>query len=172
MILPSGGVQRFKAWLADFETNGSLGGTLLFDVDQNSGTKGSTSGDDWPVNLRHGSIFAVKRVGDGKWDWRLGCPFECLAPMGFHMYPEMAGAWGVSPMREILGAFAANQIQGITGNGMHLAIQASWMLYVLSNIVVKDCDSQGNCGRRAFLAGSSSSWEHHLAGDDGMELVG
>ncbi len=98
------------------------------------------SGSEWPVNLRHGSIFAAKQVKEGVWQWRMGCPFEYLAAMGFHMYPDMSGSWGVSPLRGILEPYSAGQIQSLAGNGMHLVTQASFMLYVLSYTAVKDSD--------------------------------
>ena len=173
MILLPGGVQRFRGWLEDCE-KGSLGGTLLFDVDHNCNTKGSTSGSEWPVNLRHGSIFAARQVKAGVWQWRMGCPFEYLAAMGFHMYPGMSGAWGVSPLRGILEQYSAGQIQSLAGNGMHLVTQSAFMLYVLGNTVVKDsakissstrsgCD--GGLGDSQVLR-SQGSWEFHLQ-DDG-----
>lgn len=65
MILPLGGVQRFKGWRKEYESNGSLGGTLLFDADHLPGMSGSTSGSDWLVNLRHGSVFSTKRIACG-----------------------------------------------------------------------------------------------------------
>lgn len=137
MILPPGGMQRYKAWMASFNENASLGGTMLFDSDHNADQKGSTAGTDWPVNLRHGKVFAAKKTQQGC-VWTLGLPFEHLSAMGFHMYPEMAGKWGLSVLHGLLQDLSPCQMQGLTGNGMHLVTQASWMMYVLSNVSAKN----------------------------------
>ena len=126
------------------------------------------------MNLRHGSIFAARQVKAGVWQWRMGCPFEYLAAMGFHMYPDMSGAWGVSPLRGLLEQYGSGQIQSLAGNGMHLVTQSAFMLYVLGNTVVKDSDEisastrsgcDGGLGDSQVLR-SQGSWEYHLQ-DDG-----
>ena len=137
MILPPGGVQRFQEWLKDNDKKGSLGGTLLFDAAHHVHAKGSTSGTDWPVNLRHGTVVAAHWEQDGKCSWKVACPFEYLVAMGFHMFPEMAHSWGLSPLHSVLSDYSAAHIQHLVGNGMHLVTQASFMLYTLSFITVR-----------------------------------
>ena len=88
MILPPGGVQRFRDWLNHCNDLGCLGGTVFFDVDHNAGSKGSMCGSEWPVNLRHGTVVCARRSPEGSWDWDVACPFEHMASMGFHMFPR------------------------------------------------------------------------------------
>jgi hypothetical protein len=134
MMFPPGGVQRFKEWMAKFSNQAEGSHTLLFDMDHHPDTRGTTAGEDRPVNLRHGTLIAAKRDQGGAVKWRLATGLDFLTAMGFHAFPQVAGQWGLSPMMPILSHLKNNQLHSLIGNGMHLVTQATWMVYVLSNV--------------------------------------
>ena len=109
---------------------------MLFDADHHI-TFASACGAEWPVSLRHGCVFLTRKDVAGNWTWQLACDFEYLAAMGFHIYPEVAATWGITPMQDILQQLPPRALRQLLGNGMHLTTQSSWMFYVLAHTAPK-----------------------------------
>eukprot|EP00971_Amphidinium_carterae_P288090 5719376-Amphidinium_carterae.1 len=137
-ILPPGGVARFYEWLAYGQTHGlsSLGGDFIFDCDHHPGSKGSTAGAEVPVNLTHGMVFAVSNFEVES--FRLLLAFEQLSAMGVHVYDGMCRDFAQSPLVPALRTLSPIQVKQVLGNGMHLATQSAFMVYVLGHTVRRD----------------------------------
>ena len=156
MLVPPGGVQRFHEWLQAGQQQqlSSIGGAFLFDADYRPNTKGSMGGSDMPVSLRHGTVMAVK--GYQPSTWRILLAAEHMAAMGFHMFPQMhgEGRYKISSMRDIISWMPPQRVKCLLGNGMHLATQGAWMLYVLGRAARKD-PTETMVPRMPAQAGSS-----------------
>ena len=155
MVLPPGGVQRFREWLQIINDGdcSSLGGVSIFDLEHHPSSKGSSLGSDWPVALRHSNVARVQALGKiprlpavgdsegdfdiGGIDWRLAIPLENLAACGWHIYDGMSGSWGTTPMKQVLCQLSPFKLLSLVGNGMHLATQSSWLFYVLSLVEMR-----------------------------------
>lgn len=135
LLVPPGCIERFTRWKEFRDKKGfDTSRAFMCDLDQAPGCKGSVGGYDWPVQLTHGMIMRIQ--GDN--DWTFAVPSDHLTALGFHMHVEPQQGWGVSPLQRIVSALTPAQVKTLTGNGMHLATQCAWMMYVFSNIVRLD----------------------------------
>lgn len=137
-LLPPGGVQRYRAWLQCLNESFE-GNSALFDVDHHPKT-GSSPGNDWPVNLRHGTIVAVTRGTNGDFNplsWKIATSKEHLSSLGFHLFGgggKDLKSFGVSKMAPLFDGLTMAGRKALTGNGMHLVTQGSWMFFVLGHM--------------------------------------
>ena len=110
------GVAGSSAYFADFE--------------QNPGHGASTPGAVIPSTLTHGTLHA----------WTANRPVltqELLLAHGFHVYGERT-TWPLQcQIKDYLQSLSVSQ-QKLVGNGWHLAVIASWTMYVLSHTVRMD----------------------------------
>ena len=159
MILPPGGVQRFHEWLSWGQSRGlsSLGGQYFFDCDHHAGQRGQSSGSFLPVNLRHGMVMKVEQFQPQSWRLLLG--LEHLAMMGFHVFPQQLSEYfGESEVVAAMRGLTPGQVKKLVGNGMHLATQACWMMWVMAHTLPR---SQFEKLPKSLLprrAGSFDSW--------------
>ena len=101
----------------------------MADIDHHLNTKSSTAGSDWPVQLTHGHVISFR-----KGSWRLATGLEHHGALGFNMFGK-TDKFPVSKMHRFISELTPQQQKLLSGNGMHLVPQSSWMVYVLENIV-------------------------------------
>ena len=85
----------------------------------------------------HGSVL---RVQPSTGEWKLATAAEHLGALGFHVFADDLADTGfeVSKLAQIvLSTLSPGHVKLLCGNAMHLVTQASWMAYVLANVVRK-----------------------------------
>ena len=129
-MLPPGAMlrlQQYQALRAEHPAE-----VFIADVDHNANSKGSSAGTVWPVQLTHGTVVVIAANIE---DSRVAVGLEHFAAMGFNIFPPQGCALPRSPLYGVLQDLTHRQKKYLAGNGMHLATQAAWMLYILSNCV-------------------------------------
>ena len=91
----------------------------------------SSGGPDWPSQLTHGLVIASYPDNTIK----ISSPLENLQTMGFNMLSD------TMPRTRLL--LVLQQLPGhvqhrLSGNGMHLPIEAAWMLYCIMHTARRD----------------------------------
>ena len=136
MILPPGALVRAFTHNGNRETL-AADEVLIVDVDHNVGSKGSTPGSEWPVQLTHGTFM---NITEDIADMQVAVAREHLLAMGFNMYPPEGSLLPPSPLVTALSAcsMSRSEIKRLGGNSMHMVTQAAWMMYVLSNLIRRE----------------------------------
>ena len=131
MLLPPGGRARFDEWHERRGTVESVGGNMLVHLGQHFGH--ACGGTDWPAQLTRCIITSIPRDTT---QWKIATAMEHLGAMGLHVFPSTTTTFPVSKLHTTLQKLGIKfqDIKTIAGNGMHLATQSAFMLYVLSNI--------------------------------------
>ena len=100
MVLPPGAVTRFHGWqkhLAQKDADPSA--EYIVDVEHHCKSRGASSGLEWPVQLTHGLIMKIPKVGE---QWRLATSMEHLAAHGWHVFDHtLPGDYSVTKRKEI-----------------------------------------------------------------------
>lgn len=161
-VLPPGGIQRMRDWHERMESLTGHAGLLVADLDHNT-TAGSSAGLDWPVQLTHGSICLLK---ENITDWRLATGLECFGAMGFNMHPHDDCKFPRSKLFPYLKQLPPYQQKMLSGNGMHLLTQASFVMYVLANVAPVDYRMGMN------LVSRGDSWEEQCTDDFAFAIEG
>lgn len=130
-ILAPGQLQIYSEYAAAKSKLQSLGGALIADLGQHPHTA-STAGPDWPCQLTHGTVISFSH---GHGQHRVASGLEHLGAQGFHLFPSTTKDYPVSKMRGIYDTLRFREQKHISGNGMHLAVVASWLSFVLGNVV-------------------------------------
>ena len=134
-ILPPGGVARFQEWREFKEAAGMKDEIMITDLEHHPGSKGHSAGKDWPVLMRNSCILMLG-AGDADRNWKIATPLEYAFAMGFHVYEHSPRSFPLTEWMEISKSNASTRLKHAMGNGMSLITQASWMVYVLSNVVL------------------------------------
>ena len=82
---------------------------------------------------------------------RMAVPLEYTSALGFHIYTPMSDKWGTSPLEPLLRNLSSASLQQLSGNGMHLVTQCSWMFYVLCNVVQRPVEAQAEPPQQALV---------------------
>ena len=135
---PPGMAQRHHEWRSwMFENHWIQGGVedFMVDLDHHPGTRGCTGGRDFPTQMCHGTVAALSASS-----WRLVTPLERFCALGFHALPAVCTQWPECDLMRILCQenISRSGLHRLTGNAMHLATQAAWMLYVISHCARRD----------------------------------
>ena len=129
---PPGLGQRKREWDAfHAETSGASG--FMCDLDHHPKTKGVGAGMLFPVQLTHGMICSYGEAGS----WRIATAKEHMCANGFRALPATTNKdFGICPLVKVLDSMnvSPQQIKFMSGNGMNLVTQTTWMAYILSNI--------------------------------------
>ena len=132
VIGPPGLSQRKREW-DEYHARRSGASGFCCDIDHHPETKGVGCGMLFPVQLTHGMILSYGQGGA----WRIATAKEHMVANGFHATPTGTPEdFGLCPLISILDGLGVcpQDIKKMSGNGMNLVTQASWMAYVLSNI--------------------------------------
>ena len=103
LILSPGALSRFNQWFKWVQETDPPFDDIIFDIDHNPGSKGSSAGPDWPLQLRHGSTVSMKRGAGWDWDassWRIATAMEHLEALGRHACTSIASPYTRSPLLE------------------------------------------------------------------------
>ena len=84
--------------------------------------------------------MSIARDNFGRIKWRIATMDDHMTSMGFCMKETVGSPFGITPMKGIMGDLSPCQQHGLLGNGMHLVTQASWQLYCLSQMSLRDSD--------------------------------
>ena len=88
----------------------------------------------FPVQLTHGHILCFNGNQD---KWQLATPKEHMIANGFHAIPAaLPPEYPVCGLVEVLDGLEVppRELKQLSGNGMNLLTQSSWMVYVMSHI--------------------------------------
>ena len=128
-MLPPGLLRRIQA-----HTDGmmqGLGGPFIADI--KDAPQFTCGGSKWPALLRNSQIRSWQHA-------RLAVVGEYFASMGVHYYDNIAGAYGVSPLSNVVRDSVNDQqlktgvVKTMVGNAMHVGTFLAWILYVLANV--------------------------------------
>eukprot|EP00959_Pyramimonas_sp_CCMP1952_P465403 9488234-Pyramimonas_sp.AAC.1 len=124
VVFTPGLIDRFAAWKKKHRNSDYV----IADIDHWPG-HGPRAGEDFPCLLTHGTVVLIE--GD---KWKLALGKEHLFAQGFNIWPRMHPTFPTArPLPEMM-ELKEYQARTVGGNCMNLAIQASWMIYVLANI--------------------------------------
>ena len=130
---PAGMAQRYREW-QDFYSSHSGCPGYCCDLDHHPESRGSAGGMSFPVQLTHGHILCFSGNQE---EWQLATAKEHMCANGFHAVPSATPPefplCGLVPVLDSLG-LEPRQLKELSGNGMNLATQSSWMLYVMANV--------------------------------------
>ena len=130
--LSPGQQQRAQKYLAARERMEGPNGSYLFDVEHHLEAR-NMGGPLWPCLLTHGCVVSAPRRGR----LRIATPAEHLGAQGLHVLPAACEDNAQSPLAPILLKLKGHQMKQLSGRGVHVAVLAAWMTYILSNIVPK-----------------------------------
>ena len=106
--------------------HGEVAAAWLADLEQNPGRGASTAGAEWPTNLTHGSVCSWRHR-------RLATMAEYWCSMGYHMHKDATtSSFGLCPLEPLLRSVPHPAQHLLLGNGLHLASQLAWMVYVVA----------------------------------------
>ena len=84
-----------------------------------------------PSLTKHHSLF-ICRAGDPPDEPRLVTAMEAAQAMGFNV---LDSSWPQSMMKPIFERLRPRSVKELMGNGMHLKVEAAWMMYAFANLV-------------------------------------
>ena len=100
---------------------------VLADVNNwpaSSGGRGSLS-ERWPPMLCSSQVYNFEES-------RMAVAGEHMLAQGILWYEEVAGAYGVTPLKNAMASLTAGNVKSLVGNAIHCAAFMAWVLYVLS----------------------------------------
>ena len=103
---------------------------IYVDLEQQTGY--STVGRDIPALAQRSVIASVNLDNDRK-EWRVASGEEHLAMQGMHMFAGYPHSKLASHLRRL----DDHEQRRVAGNGMHLATQSSFMIWILANVSAK-----------------------------------
>ena len=110
---------------------------MLCDVDQTPPElQGkSTPGLAFPTQLTHGTVFLLEPNGmdpDALPNWKIATGQEHFQAMGFNFLYDKDE---ISPLTKAISdlGLTRKQMKKLSGNAMHLRVQAAWMAYCLGH---------------------------------------
>ena len=132
MILAPGVIARMMEYHRYRLAKGFPEKVFIADLEQTLGSRGASCGLDLPVLLTHGQIMNIPADIS---QWRLACSMEHLLAQGFHTLDNVTStANPISKMLRIFESLSIANRKQLSGNGMHLGTQGSWMMYCLSQL--------------------------------------
>ena len=155
-------MRRLDAWRA-LKQSEFPESPMMCDLDHWPNSKGCTHGPDWPVQLTRGTVAALGLDPADQSSWRIATAKEHLGAQGFALHPGHCDLFGVMQIASILEGFTPRQLKLLSGNGMHLVTQASFMCYILANtvrILVVNLGRQlGECTSNDIDFDDGSTWK-------------
>ena len=154
---PAGMAQRYREWQEHFKQQSAAPGYMC-DIDHHPKSKGSAPGHMFPVQLCHGHIL---KFGCSEHHWQIATGKEHMVANGCHALDACTSkAFALCPLVPVLDSLnlTAGQLKTMSGNGMNLLTQSSWMTYVMSHVIRIDQEPTG-------LSSASGS----PSGDDWLE---
>ena len=130
MLFSPSHMQRIIDNLDSMQTKHSIAsfGLCCFDAQQNLGW--ASSGPDMPCLTKHHSLF-VSKAADPPDEPRLVTAMEAAQAMGFNVLDP---SWTQSMLKPIFEKLRPIHLKALMGNGMHLKVEAAWVMYALANV--------------------------------------
>ena len=128
--LSPGQQQRVARYLSKRSEHEGASGEFMFDCDQHLEAR-KTCGDAWPCLLTHGCVVSAPRQGK----LQIATAMEHLGAQGLHLHEQACLDNPASPLKAVFADIPRNKIKEIAGRGIHVSTLASWMYFILSNIV-------------------------------------
>jgi len=138
LIGPPGFGQRLAEWSSFHQANVGAPG-FMADCDHHPVVGRNAGGMTWPVQLTHGTIVCFG--GGGPHDWRMATAKEHMVAQGFHAVPAASSSLHpVCPLADILDQLqvSSKDVKKLSGNGMSLITQSSFMMCIFANVVRRD----------------------------------
>ena len=130
----AGQQRRFVSYEAErVAKQGAVAAAWFADLEQNPGRGACTAGPEWPTNLTHGSVCSWRHR-------RLATMAEYWCSMGYHMHnAATTSSFSLCPLEPLLRDVPHPSQHLLLGNGLHLATQLAWMVYVFASDSVAGC---------------------------------
>ena len=143
-------MQRIIDNLDSMQTKHSIAsfGLCCFDAQQNLGW--ASSGPDMLCLPKVHSLF-VSKAADPPDEPRLVTAMEAAQAMGFNVLDP---SWTQSMLKPIFEKLQPRLLKELMGNGMHLKVEAAWMMYALANVVRVRAEDDGGLDDATISEGS------------------
>ena len=135
--LPPGANLRMQAWLAlpNAQKVLNAGRPFCFDVGCHP-VRGGAGGDRFPCQLTHGTVVqALLPPGGGPLQLKIATPLEHLQAQGWNCVNTLCPRTEYMP---IFNTLSTCSLKRLSGNGMHLKVEAAWMMYCLGHTVRRE----------------------------------
>lgn len=135
MILANGYRRIYDEHINAREQFQSPGGKYMGDLHHH--VHMGSPGPDFPSQVTHGLVASMPDERSGS-RFRIALGTDHLTANGFHLHAATTTDFPVSKMKRIFDQITDTQQKVLSGNGMHIACVAAWLMFILSNIVRVD----------------------------------
>ena len=129
-LVPPSGVLRRAVCDHRRESEGSLTGAFLCDIEQNS-HMGTVPGPVVPSLNTHSDIWSYESQ-------RFATPVDYLAMQGVDSHVKISGRRAVSPLTNVFKRVEEADVRLLVGNGIHIPVFAAWFAYVMGNTIRRE----------------------------------